>query len=269
MASGDKRVLLNISDGIATVSLNRPDKYNGLDMPMFSELIATARKLRKNRSVRAIILTGEGSAFCSGLDVKTVSSNPLNFVRLLIKPFFTASNMAQNLAYEWRKVPAPVIAVCHGYCFGGGLQLALGADFRFTTADCDFSVMESKWGLIPDMSLAVTLRELTTIDLAKELTMTARRFNGQQALEYGLVSRVCDDPFAEALSLANELASRSPDAVAAAKLLFNRSWTASDRAALKWETRLQMKILGRANQRLAMSRNMKKSEKDYGDRRSF
>jgi len=269
MASGDKRVLLDITDGIATVSLNRPDKYNGLDMPMFSELIATARKLRKNRSVRAVILTGEGKAFCSGLDVKTVSKNPLNFVRLLIKPFCASSNMAQNLAYEWRKVPAPVIAVCHGYCFGGGFQLALGADFRFTTPDCDFSIMESKWGLIPDMSLAITLRELVTIDLAKELTMTARRFNGEQALEYGLVSRVSDHPLEEAKALAKELAARSPDAVAAAKLLFNRTWTASDRTALKWETRLQMKILGRANQRLAMSRNTKKSEKDYGNRRSF
>lgn len=116
--------------------------------------------------------------------------NPVNFLKLLVKPGRKISNLAQDVGYLWRDVPAPVIAVTHGYCFGGGFQVALGADFRFSTADCEFSIMESKWGLIPDMSLTVTLRELIPIDLAKELTMTARRFSGTEAKAMGLISRV-------------------------------------------------------------------------------
>ena len=264
-----ERVLITIEDGIAIVTLNRPDKYNGLDMPMFEAITRAAKTLKKDRSVRAIILNGAGDAFCSGLDVKTVSKNPVNFLKLLVKPGRRISNLAQNVGYIWRDVPAPVIAVTHGYCFGGGFQIALGADFRFSTSDCEFSIMVSKWGLIPDMSLTVTLRELVPIDLAKELTMTARRFDGTEAKAMGLVSRVSDDPMAEAMNFARELAERSPDAVAASKLLFNRSWNATDRTALDWETKLQKKVLGRANQRIAVARNSGSPDKPYQDRRDF
>ena len=264
-----ERVLITIEDGIAIVTLNRPDKYNGLDMPMFEAITRAAKTLKKDRSVRAIILNGAGDAFCSGLDVKTVSKNPVNFLKLLVKPGRRISNLAQHVGYIWRDVPAPVIAVTHGYCFGGGFQIALGADFRFSTSDCEFSIMESKWGLIPDTSLTVTLRELVPIDLAKELTMTARRFDGTEAKAMGLVSRVSDDPMAEAMNFARELAERSPDAVAASKLLFNRSWNATDRTALDWETKLQKKVLGRANQRIAVARNSGSPDKPYQDRRDF
>ncbi|HEY9121030.1 MAG TPA: crotonase/enoyl-CoA hydratase family protein [Marinobacter sp.] len=268
-ASDSERVLIDIEDGIAIVTLNRPEKYNGLDMPMFEAITRAARTLKKDRSVRAIILRGAGEAFCSGLDVKTVSKNPVNFLKLLVKPGRKISNLAQDVGYLWRDVPAPVIAVTHGYCFGGGFQVALGADFRFSTADCEFSIMESKWGLIPDMSLTVTLRELIPIDLAKELTMTARRFSGTEAKAMGLISRVSDDPMTEALAFARELATRSPDAVAASKLLFNRAWSAPDKLALDWETRLQKKVLGRANQRVAVARNSGEPDRPYQDRRAF
>ena len=268
-ARDSERVLITIEGGIAIVTLNRPEKYNGLDMPMFEAITRAAKTLKKDRSVRAIILNGAGDAFCSGLDVKTVSKNPVNFLKLLVKPGRRISNLAQGVGYLWRDVPAPVIAVTHGYCFGGGFQIALGADFRFSTADCEFSIMESKWGLIPDMSLTVTLRELVPIDLAKELTMTARQFNGTEAKAMGLVSRVNDDPMAEAINFARELAERSPDAVAASKLLFNRSWNATDKTALDWETKLQKKVLGRANQRIAVARNSGSPDKPYRDRRDF
>ena len=268
-SSTSDRVQIDIENGIAMVTLNRPKKYNGLDMPMFKAITDAARTLKKDRSVRAIILSGAGEAFCSGLDVKTVSKNPTNFLKLLFKPGRKISNLAQDVGYLWRDVPAPVIAVTHGYCFGGGLQIALGADFRFSTASCEFSIMESKWGLIPDMSLAVTLRELISIDLAKELTMTARRFTGTEAREMGLVSRVCGDPMAEAKAFAAELAERSPDAVAASKLLFNRTWSGADKDALDWETRLQKKIIGRANQRIAIARNSGEPDKPYLDRKSL
>lgn len=268
-AQDSERVIVSIEDGIAVVTLNRPDKYNGLDMPMFHAITRVAKSLKKDRAVRAIILNGNGEAFCSGLDVKTVSKNPVNFLKLLVKPGRKISNLAQDVGYLWRDVPAPVIAVTHGYCFGGGFQIALGADFRFTTASCEFSIMESKWGLIPDMSLGVTLRELISIDLAKELTMTARRFNGEEALSMGLVSRVCDDPMVEAMAFARELAERSPDAVAASKLMFNRTWTATDKVALDWETKLQKKVIGRANQRIAIARNSGEPDKPYQDRRDL
>jgi len=267
--SSSERVQIDIENGIAMVTLNRPEKYNGLDMPMFRAITGAARRLKKDRSVRAIILSGAGDAFCSGLDVKTVSKNPTNFLKLLFKPGRKISNLAQDVGYLWRDVPAPVIAVTHGYCFGGGFQIALGADFRFSTADCEFSIMESKWGLIPDMSLAVTLRELISIDLAKELTMTARRFSGTEAGAMGLVSRVCDDPMAEAKIFAQELAERSPDAVAASKLLFNRTWSATDKVALDWETRLQKKVIGRENQRIAVARHSGEPEKTFRDRRAL
>ena len=236
---------------------------------MFHAITKVAKSLKKDRSVRAIILNGAGEAFCSGLDVKTVSKNPVNFLKLLVKPGRKISNLAQDVGYLWRDVPAPVIAVTHGYCFGGGFQIALGADFRFSTGSCEFSIMESKWGLIPDMSLGVTLRELISIDLAKELTMTARRFTGDEALAMGLVSRVSDDPMAEAMAFARELAERSPDAVAASKLMFNRTWTATDKVALDWETKLQKKVIGRANQRIAIARNSGEPDKPYKDRRDL
>ena len=139
--------------GICRVVLNRPAKLNALDMSMFTEICKVETDLKSDRSVRAIILSGSGRAFCSGLDVVSVASNPFNFEKLLAKPAGTAiTNLAQDVGYLWREIPVPVIAVLHGVCFGGGLQIALGADIRLSTADCKISIMEAKWGLIPDMS---------------------------------------------------------------------------------------------------------------------
>ena len=213
--TNNDRVVLEIDQGIATVTLNRPDKHNGLDMAMFDAIVAVTRQLKKDRSVRAIILKGAGEAFCSGLDVAKVSKNPVNFLKLLVKPGRKISNLAQDVGYLWRDVPAPVIAVPHGYCFDGGFQIALGADFRFSTSDCEFSIMETKWGLIPDMSLTVTLGELISIDLAKELTMTARRFNGAEAKEMGLVQSIVskDSLLNEALETAQLIAQKGPAAI--------------------------------------------------------
>ena len=149
----------------------------------------------------------------------------------------------QGVAWMWRTIPAPVIAVTHGVCLGGGLQIALGADFRFSRPDCKFSIMEAKWGLIPDMGGSVLLRELVSIDVAKELAMTARVFDGEKALDYGIVSRVCDQPLDEALELADEIIARSPDSVAATKGLFQRTWVSSPEDALALETELQRELL--------------------------
>ncbi len=255
-----ERVTLEIVDNIAVVTMNRPDKLNALDMAMFDGLAKMAKKLSKNRDIRAVILRGEGNAFCSGLDVKSIMKNPLSAAKLLIKPGRKISNLAQDVGYLWRQVPVPVIAVTQGKCWGGGFQIALGADFRYTTPDCEFSIMEMKWGLIPDMSGSITLRELIPIDLAKELTMTARIFDGNEAKAMGLVTRVTATPFDEAIKFAKEISKRSPDAIANAKKLFNETWTADDKTALKWETKLQKQLIGRFNQRAAISQNNPKEK---------
>ncbi|MGK5094989.1 crotonase/enoyl-CoA hydratase family protein [Deltaproteobacteria bacterium TL4] len=260
------RVLLEIKDDLAFVTLNRPEKYNGLDMPMFEGIVAAAKKISRKRNVRAVILKGEGPAFSSGLDVMNVIKNPLALARLLLKPGLNISNLAQDVSYVWRQLPVPVIAVLHGNCYGGGFQIALGADFRITTPDCQFSIMEMKWGLIPDMTGSITLRELIPIDLAKELTMTARVFSGVEAKEYGLVTKVSDKPLEDAVEMAKEFATRSPDAIAYVKKLFNSTWVADDKTALKWETQLQKKLLGRWNQLAAVSKNVSKSPLNYHNR---
>lgn len=236
------------SDGIAVVSLNRPNKMNALNMDMFRGIVRATKELQQDRDVAVVILRGEGRAFCAGLDFKTVLSDPMSFsknVRELMdrEPREQVANLAQAVGYNWKKVPAPVICVTHGVCIGGGLQIALGADFRYTDKDCQFSVMESKWGLVPDMSASVTLRELVSIDVAKELTMTHRMFKGHEAKELGLVTKVCEDPMAEALAFAADIAKISPDAVAAAKRLYNKTYALNDREALLLESELQTKLI--------------------------
>jgi enoyl-CoA hydratase/carnithine racemase len=251
------RISIEIEDQIAFVTLSRKEKLNALDMPMFEAIIKAAKKLKKDKHIRAIILSGDGTAFCSGLDVKSMFKNPISAVKLLVKPGTKISNVAQDVSYLWRDVPVPVIAVTHGKCWGGGFQIALGADFRYTTPDCEFSIMESKWGLIPDMGGTITLRELANIDIIKELTMTARIFKGKEAKSLGLVTHVYDDPMAEAIKFAEEIKSRSPDAIASTKLLFNKTWLTTIKQALNWETKLQKRLIGRHNQRAAISQGMK------------
>lgn len=256
----DKRVKFEIRDEIAHVTLSRPDKLNALDMPMFEAIVKAAKRIRKDKTIRAVILSGEGKAFCSGLDVKSMFKNPVAALKLLIKPGTKISNLAQDVSYVWRELPVPVIAVTHGKCWGGGFQIALGADFRYSTADCEFSIMESRWGLIPDMAGTIALRELTRIDVAKELAMTARIFDGNEAKTFGLVSHVCEDPMASALAFAEQLKQKSPDAIASTKQLFNKTWLSTVRQALQWETRLQKKLICRFNQRTAIQRHSQQSK---------
>jgi len=261
------RVTLEIKDQVAFVKLNRADKLNALDMPMFEAIVKTAKQLKKNKEVRAIILSGDGTAFCSGLDVKSMFKNPLAAVKLLVKPGTKIANLAQDVSYLWRDIPVPVIAVTHGKCWGGGFQIALGADFRYTTPDCEFSIMESKWGLIPDMGGTITLRELANIDIIKELAMTARIFKGKEAKQLGLVTHVFNDPMSEAIKFAEQIKQRSPDAIASTKQLFNKTWLSTIKQALNWETKLQRKLIGRYNQRAAISQGTKGQEtKDFKPR---
>lgn len=262
-----ERVVVEIKDKVAIVTLNRGTKYNAIDMDMFAAINKTAEELAQNKAIRAVIVRGDGKVFCAGLDIKSVMKNPSNPGTLLAREEGELANIAQKVGYLWRQIPVPVIAVTHGVCFGGGLQIALGADFRYSTPDCEFSVMEIKWGLIPDMSGMVTMRELTRIDIAKELTMTGRKFTGREAADYGLVTHVMDDPMAGALKFVDQLKDRSPDAIVASKSLLNESWAASEQAALVLETVTQRKVMGKWNQLIAVARNFIHHSIPYRNRR--
>lgn len=246
----NQRISCYIKQQVAYVSLARPEKCNALDMAMFRGLDTTIKRLRKDRALRAVILTGYGEDFCSGLDVKSVMASAKNPLRLLFKWLPWGSNLAQRVSTGWRRVPVPVIAAIQGRCWGGGLQIVLGADFRIATPDASFSIMEGRWGLIPDMGGSLALREHCRADVVKELTMTAKIINSNDAHKFGLITHISDNPLAAAESLANELVKQSPDAVAGAKKLFNKSWTGRRGMALLRESWYQIRNLTSRNNRI-------------------
>lgn len=232
-----------ITGGIAHVKLNRPDKLNGLTLPMLGELVAAAHHVRRNRGVRVVVISGEGRSFCAGLDFGEVMAKPVKIVPAFVPRPWRGTNTFQEACWAWRRVPVPVIAAVHGHCFGGGLQIALGADYRYTTPGAEWSVLEGKWGLIPDMSGIQALKEIVGIDVAKKLTMTAETFSGERAVDLGVASEVSDDPLAAAMELAQSLTEKSPDQLAAAKRLINRSWNASARTTFRRERAEQLLLL--------------------------
>jgi len=261
------RVRIEVQGNLATVTLNRGDKHNGMDMAMLDAVRGAAVKLRKDTRVRTVLLRGDGPSFCAGLDFKSVFGSPKAAVIGLKALWSPVRNKFQDWSMAWREVPAPVIACIHGNCFGAGIQLALGADVRIARPDAKISVMESKWGLIPDMGGVALLRELVPLDVAKELAMTGRIVGGVEAHELGLVSHLADDPLDAAHKLAAEFETRSPDAVAAAKFLMQEAWGRGESGVLAAERRWQRKLVGSRNQRIAVGRNLEKKDLPYGPRR--
>lgn len=263
-----ERVVTRIEGEFAFVELNRPDKHNGLDLPMLEGLVRAGKALRANKNVRAVILSGAGESFSAGLDFASVTKKPSGIARALFKVLpFQATNLFQEASWVWRRLPIPVIAAVEGHCYGGGLQIALAADFRFAAPSADFSVLEARWGLIPDMSGSVTVRELVGMDLAKRLFMTGEFFSAEQAHAWGLVSEVADDPKAAALAFAAKLAERSPDAVASSKKLLQDSWFRSPRLAFAIETVEQIKMLTGKNAAIARKAGMAKQQPKFLPRR--
>ncbi|HNM96932.1 MAG TPA: crotonase/enoyl-CoA hydratase family protein [Marmoricola sp.] len=236
-----------VTDHVAHVRLARPDKLNALTLDTLDQLIETARELRKDRSLRAVVLSGDGDSFCAGLDFGTVMQNPRRIATSFVPNPWRGTNRFQEACWAWRRLPVPVIAAVHGHCLGGGLQIALGADFRIATPDSTWSVLEGKWGIIPDMSGVASLAEVIGMDQAKLLTMTARMISGKEARDLGLVTDLAPDPIAASYELAAELATKSPDALAAAKRLFNDTWQASPRRVFARERIEQVPLLFAAN----------------------
>ena len=258
------------SAGVADVRLNRPDKYNALSPAMFDAITDAGESLLDDKSVRAVVISGNGRGFCAGLDFSGFRSmagdtDGSTGEARRKSTGRTPGNAAQQPGMVWKKLPVPVIAAIHGVAYGGGFQIAMGADIRIATADARFSVMEIKWGLIPDCSLTQTLRDLVRLDIAKELTFTARRIGGEEAVGIGLATHCVDDPLAAATELAEEIATKSPSAVRAAKKLLTRAYSADPIEGLKLEEGIQRTLLGSANQMEAVKANMEKRIPEFED----
>lgn len=258
------RVTVTVADGVAEVVLNRPDKLNALDGPMFASIVAAGDQVAADPSVRAVVLRGEGRAFCAGLDLGSFaamaqpggapggggSSSIID--RLPGRP----SNIFQEVAHVWHALPQPVVAALHGHVLGGGLQIALGADIRIAGPDAQLSVMEARWGLLPDMTGPQMLVRLCGLDVAKELVFTARRVSGEEAHRLGLVTHVAEDPVAAARALAAEIAGRNPEAVRGAKVLLNRAGTRPLLDSLVDESTRMAALIGSPNQIEAVAAEM-------------
>lgn len=244
---------LSEQDNILTITLNRPNKKNAMSIQMMRELIDVAERLKKDRSIRAIIINGAGDAFCAGIDLGDLN-NPKNALMGLYELVKPKQSIFQRVCLVWREVPMPVIIATHGYCIGAGMQLALGCDIRITTADCQMAIMEAKWGLVPDMGLTQSALHVVRADVLKELTMTARMIDGKRAQELGVFTHVDDAPYERAQALAAEIATRSPDAVLAGKRVINRM-TKQSRVALYNEKVWQLKLMaGGKNRKLAIKK---------------
>lgn len=266
------RVQIEITDGVADVRLDRPDKMNALDQAMFTAIAEAGETVAADSTVRAVVLSGAGRAFCSGLDFGSFqamadggradrgdgtgdsSLGPIGETEDRI------THLGQQVAHTWQEVPVPVIAAVHGVALGGGCQIALGADIRICAPDARFSVLEVKWGLIPDMTGTWMLPRLVGLDVAKDLTFTGRMVEGTEAVEIGLATRLADDPHAAAVELARELATKSPDALRAAKRLLNASGTVTMAEQFAAERDEIGRLIGSPNQVEAVMAGFDKRE---------
>ena len=256
-------VTISRENQVADVRLNRPEKYNALSIPMMQAIADVIHELEKDGTIRAVVLSGEGKAFCAGLDVENFAAmadgTAEELSNLTRRYNDTITNLPQFICYGWKQLPMPVIAALHGPVLGGGCQIALGADIRLCRPDAKLSLMEMRWGLIPDMSASQTLRDLVPLDVAKELYFTGRTISGETAARLHLVTRLCADPHGEAMDLALDIAGKSPSAVRAAKALLNSVWHGKDDAkGLLKESELEMTLMGSPNQLEAISANFEK-----------
>ncbi len=264
----DRIRLTQAATGVADVCLVRADKMNALDEAMFSALTEVLAALRSLPGLRAVVLHGEGKAFCAGLDMASFGAMAGGGLPELRTRTHGPANRPQHVALGWRELPVPVIAAVQGAAFGGGLQVALGADVRLLAPDARLSVMEIKWGIVPDMAGFVLTRALLRDDVLRELTYTGRLVAADEAVALGLATRVCDDPLAEAHALALAIAQRSPSAVRASKRLLNQcAGVVGEGAAalLQAESDEQMALMGQPHQTEAVMANLQKRAPRFAD----
>jgi enoyl-CoA hydratase/carnithine racemase len=274
----EQRITVEISDGVADVRMVRTDKMNALDDAMFEALVSTIDQLKTNKAVRVVVLSGEGRAFCAGLDAGNFgkmasgegrysdaggnkSAEDAAFASRTHGP----ANRAQYAVWGWRELPVPVIAAVHGFAFGGGFQLTLGADMRYVAPDAKLSIMEIKWGLVPDMAGTQLARHLVREDIIRELTYTGRIFSGEEAGQFGFATRVVADPRTEALAIAREIAGKNPEAIRAAKRIYNAAVYDDAKSGLMAESVEQIRLIGSKNQVEAVMANLQKRDPVFTD----
>lgn len=258
-----QRVTVKIDNQIAKVILSRPDKHNALDLPMFNAIANTIKLIKNNKNVRVVIVSGEGKSFCSGLDVKSVMKQRSNMLKLLWKWWPGQANLAQKVTIGWRQLDVPVIMQLHGNCWGGGMQIALGGDFRIASTDTSLSIMEAKWGLIPDMGGTPGLMENVALDQAMKMAMTADVISASEALKINLVTQISDTPELASEQLAKQLIKRSPDTNKKIKRMYHKTWCSKQGKILARETFNQWKIIFGKNQKIAVKKALGDRDVDY------
>ncbi|MEM9714891.1 MAG: crotonase/enoyl-CoA hydratase family protein [Pseudomonadota bacterium] len=260
---------LTQQDGIATVRLNRPSVKNAMSLEMMDELYEAGLQLAADKSLRAVILTGGSDVFCAGIDVNVLMSGAQNMDAMRAQIAMPISKVVGNKFQApntvWSTLPVPVIAAINGHCLGAGMQLALGADFRIAAPDAKLSILEAKWGLIPDMGITQSLPKYMRADRAKELLMTGRMLDASEAQSLGLITELADDPITKAQEMAESFKAFSPDAIAQSKQLVDEVWGA-DEIGLQLEADLQLKIIGGANQMAKAMASFSKSDPSFKDR---
>jgi enoyl-CoA hydratase/carnithine racemase len=266
------RITITVDDGIADVRMNRPEKRNALDGAMFQELAEVGERLKSESGLRCVVLSGEGSSFCAGLDFSSFQMladgdrpSAVDEAGPGAMKEGRITHLGQQVCWVWQEIPVPVIAAVHGHALGGGLQIALGADIRIVHPDTQMSVREVHWGLVPDMTGTLMLRSLVRADVAKELVFTARVFDGREALALGLATRLSDTPRDEAMSMAGEICGRSPDAIRGAKALLNRLFNAGAADQFAAERDVIGSVIGRPNQIEAVMANFEKRPSAFTD----
>ena len=259
------RVTVSLENHVAHVLLDRADKRNALDDAMFEAVIAAGEHVRSLPGVRAVVLSGAGRAFCAGLDLSSFGREDRWKDGSLATRTHGLANRPQYVATIWRDLPMPVIAAVHGVCFGGGLQIASGADIRIAHPDTRMAVMEVKWGLVPDMGGYLLWRGNVRDDVLREMTYTHREFTGAQAADMGFVTHVDPDPLSRAMALAHDIAGKSPHAVRAAKDLSNRTPLMDDAQVLRAESLSQIDLMGSAGQIESVRAGMERRAPEFID----
>ncbi|MGI9360885.1 MAG: crotonase/enoyl-CoA hydratase family protein [Parasphingorhabdus sp.] len=258
-----QRVTISVENHIADVRFNRPEKMNALDPEQIDAIIAATDELAQMKDVRAVVLSGNGKGFCAGLDMSSFTSS--GTTASLTERSYGNANKYQHVVLQWRRLPAPVIVAIHGACVGGGLQFASAGDVRIATPDSKLSIMEMRWGLIPDMGSYSTWRSFVRDDILRELTYTNRIFSGEEGKELGFVSHLSDDPHARAMELAAEIAGKNPDAIKAAKRLMNKLPDMNEDEILMMESVEQDKVGGAPNQKEAVMAYLQKRTANFTD----
>lgn len=259
------RVTLNITNHIADLKLNRPEKMNALDQDMFKAIVEAGESIKHDQTVRCVVLSGVGKCFCAGMD--TVNFDPENKGEIFDVPLANRthgiSNIFQQVAWIWRELPVPVIAAVHGVAIGGGLNIMSGADIKFITPDTKLSIMELKWGLIPDMAGSQLWRHNVREDIIRELMYTHRIFSGQDAVQYGFATHISENPYEDAMKLASEIASKNPAAIIKAKKIVNEAPYLNAADGLMMESIEQSEIIRSKNQIEAVMAAMQKRDANF------